>query len=478
MKRDIFIVTFSLIMISFVNGQAPESFKYQTIVRNSTGEIIANQQVTLIMDILQGNINGQAVCTETFTITTNAYGLVNLEIGSQASETFSAIDWADGPYFLKVQLDGNIMGTSELLSVPYAIYSKRSGEFSPPILTHEEINAITSPVNGQLVLCSDCEQDGSGGLVVFKYGSWYKLSTTCLGPLAPTAAIHDTLQTEITWKWNAVSDAIGYKWNTINNYISAIDLGIDTSKTETGLLCNTSYIRFVWAYSANCVSEVAVLSQKTAVCDDILPCPGIPFVIYEGQTYNTTQIGSQCWLRENLNVGVIISGTSDQLDNSIIEKYCYDDLNANCDIYGGIYQWREMMDYSLTAGAKGICPEGWHVPTNEDWCTLLLFLDITVDCNAIGNTGTTVGYKMKSITGWDNDGNGSNESGFTAIPGGVRNSGYYEGLGWASDFWTSTPNTSPGAYYFVCGSNSPKIARYNSDLSSGHGLSVRCLKDE
>jgi uncharacterized protein (TIGR02145 family) len=98
----------------------------------------------------------------------------------------------------------------------------------------------------------------------------------------------------------------------------------------------------------------------------------------------------------------------------------------------------------------------------------------------IGAFGTDVGHKIKADYGWDpgDDGNGSNESGFTALPVGVRNTSYYEGHGWASDFWSSTPNNGQGANYFVCGSNSPKIARYNSDFYSGHAMSVRCLKDE
>lgn len=122
------ILTFMVIAICVVavNGQAPKSIKYQTIIRDASGEIIENQQVNIVLKIFQGSATGNEVCSETFNPTTNEFGLVNLEIGSVEPVAFSAIDWANGPYFLQVELNGNIMGTSELLSVPYALYSERS----------------------------------------------------------------------------------------------------------------------------------------------------------------------------------------------------------------------------------------------------------------------------------------------------------------------------------------------------------------
>jgi uncharacterized protein (TIGR02145 family) len=330
------------------------------------------------------------------------------------------------------------------------------------------------------VLCTDCEPEDNGSFVIFKSGNWYKLNTECLKPLAPTAGLHDTTQTQITWHWNAVTGAVGYKFNTNNDYSTAVDLGNVNTKIEDGLFCSTSYTRYLWAYSSACSSDVTVLTQITAQCGDPIPCPGIPTVDYEGQIYHTVIIGDQCWLADNLNCGIRVNGVSGQTNNGDIEKYCYEDLPANCDTYGGLYQWREMMKYTTVEGSQGICPDGWHIPTDAEWCSLLLYLDESVICYVVGATGTDVGHKLKARSGWDpdEDGNGSNVSGFTALPGGVRNTSYYEGKGWASDFWTSTPNDGQGANYYVCGSNSPRIARYNSDFYSGHAMAVRCLKDE
>jgi uncharacterized protein (TIGR02145 family) len=135
------------------------------------------------------------------------------------------------------------------------------------------------------------------------------------------------------------------------------------------------------------------------------------------------------------------------------------------------------MAYNATPGSQGICPEGWHVPTDAEWCAFSTYLDATVSCNSIGWTGTDAGDKMKSTTGWNDNGNGSNESGFTALPGGVRYSNYYDGIGFASDIWTSTLTGAPGAYYRVIRSSDGSIGRFNSDFSTGHGFAVRCIKN-
>ena len=124
-------------MMSF--GQAPESFNYQAVVRDAGGIILNNQPVGMRLTVQQGSIGGTAVYTETFTSTTNGYGLVNLEIGTGTStDDFTIIDWANGPYFMETAVDVtgstnySVMGTSQLMSVPYALYAKTSGNGEGP----------------------------------------------------------------------------------------------------------------------------------------------------------------------------------------------------------------------------------------------------------------------------------------------------------------------------------------------------------
>ncbi|NQX97329.1 MAG: hypothetical protein HRT73_05535 [Flavobacteriales bacterium] len=116
-------------------AQSPESMKYQSVVRDGSLNIIANQTVGMQFTILQGSITGTPVYQENFASTTNAYGLVNLELGTGTivSGVFANIDWSAGPYFIETGLDASggttyiVMGTSQLLSVPYALYAKTSG---------------------------------------------------------------------------------------------------------------------------------------------------------------------------------------------------------------------------------------------------------------------------------------------------------------------------------------------------------------
>ena len=128
-------IILSLVAIATISlssfGQAPEGFKYQAVVRDAGGLILNNQAVGMRLTVQQGSIGGTAVYAETFSPTTNAYGLVNLEIGTgTTTDDFTSIDWANGPYFMETAVDflGGmtwvVMGTSQLMSVPYALYAK------------------------------------------------------------------------------------------------------------------------------------------------------------------------------------------------------------------------------------------------------------------------------------------------------------------------------------------------------------------
>ncbi len=94
-------------------------------------------------------------------------------------------------------------------------------------------------------------------------------------------------------------------------------------------------------------------------------------VFFEGEIYPTIIIGNQCWMTKNLNVGTIIPGNTDPQNNGVFEKLCYNDDVANCDVYGGLYRWNELMQYQTTPGSQGICPVGWHIPTDTDWSLLV-----------------------------------------------------------------------------------------------------------
>lgn len=133
MKKIIIAVACMLSMNTLL-AQAPEGFKYQAVVRNASGTILSSQNVGMQLTIQQGSIGGTSVYSETFTATSNNYGIVNLEIGTGTTTgNFAAIDWANGPYFIETATDITggtnyvVMGTSQLMSVPYALYANTAG---------------------------------------------------------------------------------------------------------------------------------------------------------------------------------------------------------------------------------------------------------------------------------------------------------------------------------------------------------------
>lgn len=121
-----------------LNGfsQSPEAFSYQAVIRDGSGTILANQNISLRITILKGSPTGTVAYSESFAGTSNDFGLINLEIGNGnvLSGDFSTIDWGDSTYFIEIALDTSggtsytVMGTSQLLSVPYALYAKNSGD--------------------------------------------------------------------------------------------------------------------------------------------------------------------------------------------------------------------------------------------------------------------------------------------------------------------------------------------------------------
>ena len=130
----------SIVVMSFTTmAQAPEGINYQAVIRNNVGDIIPSQPVGLKISILQGSSTGTAIYEESFTPTTNQFGLINIVVGQGTvlSGNFPTIDWGNGPYFVEVAADASgganytVMGTQQLMSVPYALYSKYSENPGP-----------------------------------------------------------------------------------------------------------------------------------------------------------------------------------------------------------------------------------------------------------------------------------------------------------------------------------------------------------
>ena len=205
----------------------------------------------------------------------------------------------------------------------------------------------------------------------------------------------------------------------------------------------------------------------------------------DGQTYRTAKIGDQVWMAENLNYRYL--GPTDDLDSS---SFCYDDNPANCTKYGRLYMWSAAMDSagiikgntangcgygsecSPSGTVRGVCPQGWHLPSYDEWKILL---------NAVGGS-STAGIKLKSTSGWnwneyeDKDGNGDDAFGFSTLPAGYWHDALsYKGEGQGAHFWSSTEGSGGNAYKMCLVYYKDSVNSESSDKNMR--ISVRCLKD-
>jgi uncharacterized protein (TIGR02145 family) len=235
---------------------------------------------------------------------------------------------------------------------------------------------------------------------------------------------------------------------------------------------NSCTVSCVATSSETCTSgNPATSNTINMVVNFGVSCPGLPSVSYGGKSYNTVQIGGQCWFKENLDIGNMILKGQTPANNATIEKYCYNDLAANCDIYGGMYEWNEMMQYSSTEGVQGICPSGWHIPTEAEFATLSAYLggDL-VSGGKVKETGTSHFYTPNT--------GATNASGFTALPGGNLYTNSSFGSLYGYGYFNSSTTSTQDPLWSVCRSVSyinAKIAIMTSFKNTS--MSVRCLKN-
>ena len=212
----------------------------------------------------------------------------------------------------------------------------------------------------------------------------------------------------------------------------------------------------------------------------------------DGQIYKTTTIEvpsksySEVWMVENLNYRYL--GPTLTEDSS---SFCYGDESVNCTKYGRLYLWSAAMDSAgiikgntangcgygskcaPSGTVRGVCPQGWHLPSYDEWEALIVAVDGSITEYTSSNTA---GSKLKSVTGWSDSGNGTDTFGFSALPAGLRgNDGNYYYEGNYAYFWSSTEINSYSAHSMYLYYDFDYAYLYSN--VKGYGFSVRCLKD-
>lgn len=181
----------------------------------------------------------------------------------------------------------------------------------------------------------------------------------------------------------------------------------------------------------------------------------------DGHVYRYVDIGNQTWMAENLNY---VGKNGDA-------GICYNNDTSSCRISGALYTWSEVMAGSQSSSSapsniQGICPNGWHVPSDMEWGTLIAY---------VGADSARI--KLSSKSAWSNSGNGTDQYGFTVLPTGGRfNAGTFNFLGYDANFWSSSESGTSNAWVRDFGYDAADVTRDNFDKS--YGFSLRCIKNK
>lgn len=299
-------------------------------------------------------------------------------------------------------------------------------------------------------------------------------------PIVTTSSVINISQTTALCGGNVTSagtstvTARGICWSTSSTPTISDSKTTDGSGTGgftsslTGLTAGTSY--YVRAYATNSAgtsygSEQSFTTESQGGTDSTGTVTDI-----DGNVYQTIRIGDQWWMMENLEVthyrnGEPIPHVTDDTTWSGLTSgaYCnYNNYTDNVATYGRLYNWYAVDDTS------NIAPEGWHVPTDEEWQTLIDYLGSSVASGKLKETGTTH---------WTSPNTGAtNESGFTALPGGLRisSNGSFYNMGYYADFWSSA-GYSGGAWFRRLTYDNSQVVYGSSDKRNCR--SVRCVRD-
>jgi len=441
--EKVFSILAALLLMANVYAQSPEKMSYQAVIRNNLNTLVTNQPIGMRISILQGSANGTVEYLETQTPTTNGNGLVSIEIGGGAvvSGTFSSIDWANGPFFITTETDPTggttytITGTSQLLSVPYALHAKTAETLQVGV-------PETDPIFGASV---------ARGITGADTVNW---NNKLDGYAETDPFFRSSVASEIT-------EADTTNWNNKLDGYTETDPSVPTG-TQTG---DMQYWNGTsWKVLAATENEGATLQMKN----------GKP--TWTGGTYTpnvTNPITGKVWMDRNLGASQVATSSTDTaaygdlyqwgrgkdgheirtsdttsiLSNSDNPGHGYFIINANSP-----FDWRNQQNDNLWQGVNGInnpCPAGYRLPTEAEW-------------------------DAERASWSTNNAEGAFSSPLKLPMAGLRDftSGVFAQVGSNGRYWSSTIDGGRTRYLFFFWA-----ATNLSTFQRAQGLSIRCIKD-
>ena len=459
MKRTL---TLFAALVLLAVGAAAQKLSYSAVVRNSANELVANQTLTVAISIANSN-GGPAVYSETHSgVQTNQNGLLTLVIGDGGSQagSMSDVTWSTAYITSDYTMpDGaHVTNTVPVTAVPYALSAGNvEGGF-------EQVNADWNATSGaaQILNKPEIPVVNDGTLTIQKNGQE-------VGTFTANQAGNTTVNITITPQ--DILDAVnGMTPEQKSQLCQALNCGGGTPSEPETFTCGTSTV------------------------ED-----------HQQNVYHTVQIGTQCWTRENMRCTTSPKGNLTMgSENSYDQPYYYNNTSTSTNYNipledrGMYYNWAGAMDTVFAStdnrdvsfegfeGRRGICPEGWHVPSDAEWTTLTEYVSNNHACNsnseyiakafAINNEdywnrgGVSEGYPCEP----EYDPATNNATGFSAVPSGFWFAGFYSAGDYAY-FWSSSSSNGSLAYYRNLDYNDESAGW--DDGSKNIGFSVRCLKD-
>lgn len=475
-------------------AQVPQKMNYQAVVRNANNSLVANQNVSARISILQGSVSGTVVYSETHIAQTNANGLMTLEVGggNVTSGTFADIDWANGPYFIKLEVDPDgginygVMTTQQLMSVPYALYAATSGNGEGP-QGPQGPQGEQGPAGPQ----GPAGADGATGPQGPQGPQGEQGPAGPQGPAGADYPGHSECPTISICDLNSIM-------STVQSTIADLQNSIAIMQNEMDSMQNTIN------------SQDSLINALNNQVNPPFVCGISTVTDHEGNLYHTIKIGNQCWTKENMrcttspSTGTYIVETALHTSTFYGKKAYYPNGNSSdVSTYGMLYNWNAAVDtfytnedetssvsstlnlqqFDLSGIRRGICPQGWHIPSDAEWSELTDTIKnhIEYQCESVRNN---IAKALASIEGWNSGTEtcavgympeNNNATGFSMFPAGTYAS-VYNAFGDEACFWSSSQENYMQSYYRALGKNFSTATR--SYTLKNLGYSVRCLKDE